>query len=65
MCVWASTIFFGKNINPARADSEKKEMQNYFCTALNLRPTASLTLGFQDCTEELTLKGITKSSKPH
>jgi hypothetical protein len=57
MCVWASPIyFFGKIKNPARADSEKKAMQHYFCTALNLRPTAGLTLGFQECTEELTLK---------
>jgi hypothetical protein len=48
--------FFWKNINPARADSEKKEMQHYFCTALNLRPTAGLTSGFQECTEELNPK---------
>jgi hypothetical protein len=61
--------FFWKNVNPARADSEKKEMQHYFCTALNfVRPTACLTSGFQECTEELSLKGVTihiKSSKPH
>jgi len=61
-------FFFGKIINPARADSVKKEMQHYFCTALNLKPTAGLTSGFQECTEELTLKGVTihiKSSMPH